>query len=128
VAERMYLAGFVAADVVMTKRLILVRPDSGQARGSETSIPATSRAMGGGAGWCSCRRVDRRHERRSSVHGVVNVDPIAPGVVGVRFLGGPGGVTVRETFDAESENPAEMQRLGWQAILDNFARHVEARR
>jgi uncharacterized protein YndB with AHSA1/START domain len=34
---------------------------------------------------------------------------------------------VKETFDAESENPAEMQRQGWQAILDNFARHVEAK-
>jgi hypothetical protein len=32
---------------------------------------------------------------------------------------------VRETFDAETENPVEMQKLGWQAILDNFVRHVE---
>jgi uncharacterized protein YndB with AHSA1/START domain len=32
---------------------------------------------------------------------------------------------VRETFDAESQNPVEMQRQGWQSILDNFARHVE---
>lgn len=37
------------------------------------------------------------------------------------------GVLVTNTFDAESENPAEMQRQGWQAILDNFGRHVEAR-
>lgn len=37
------------------------------------------------------------------------------------------GVLVRSTFDAESQNPAEMQRAGWQAILDNFGRHVEAR-
>jgi len=43
----------------------------------------------------------------------------------VEFVPGPGGVTVRETFDAEAENPIEMQRAGWQAILDNFARHVE---
>ena len=35
------------------------------------------------------------------------------------------GTHVKETFDAETENPAEMQREGWQAILDNFARHVE---
>ncbi len=48
--------------------------------------------------------------------------------VRIQFLGGTGGVTVRETFDAESENAAEMQRAGWQAILDNFARHVEAGR
>lgn len=30
-----------------------------------------------------------------------------------------------ETFDPESENPIEMQRDGWQAILDNFKRYVE---
>ncbi len=35
------------------------------------------------------------------------------------------GVLVRETFDAETENDPELQREGWQAILDNFARHVE---
>lgn len=46
----------------------------------------------------------------------------------VEFVPGPAGVTVRVTFDAESENPVEDQRQGWQAILDNFARHVEARR
>lgn len=46
--------------------------------------------------------------------------------VTVEFLPGPGGVTVRETFEAEDENPVELQRQGWQAILDRFARHVEA--
>ena len=30
------------------------------------------------------------------------------------------------TFDAESENSEEMQRGGWQAILDNFKKYVEA--
>lgn len=35
-------------------------------------------------------------------------------------------VKVRVTFDADGENPEEMQRQGWQAILDNFKRHVEA--
>jgi uncharacterized protein YndB with AHSA1/START domain len=35
------------------------------------------------------------------------------------------GVVVRETFDAETQNDLEMQRNGWQAILDNFTRHVE---
>ncbi len=29
------------------------------------------------------------------------------------------------TFDAESENSEEMQRQGWQAILDNFKKYVE---
>jgi uncharacterized protein YndB with AHSA1/START domain len=47
--------------------------------------------------------------------------------VRVEFSKGPGGVVVRETFDAESQNKPELQRQGWQAILDNFARHVEAK-
>jgi uncharacterized protein YndB with AHSA1/START domain len=46
----------------------------------------------------------------------------------VEFVPGSSGVTVRVTFDAESENPAEQQRQGWQAILNNFAKHVETRR
>lgn len=46
----------------------------------------------------------------------------------VEFLSGKDGVTVRETFDAETTNPVEQQRQGWQAILDNFAKHVEGRR
>jgi uncharacterized protein YndB with AHSA1/START domain len=44
----------------------------------------------------------------------------------VEFIAGASGVTVRVTFDAEAENSAEQQRQGWQAILNNFARHVEA--
>ncbi len=46
----------------------------------------------------------------------------------VEFSEGAGGVTIRETFDAESTHSVEQQRQGWQAILNNFARHVEARR
>jgi uncharacterized protein YndB with AHSA1/START domain len=45
----------------------------------------------------------------------------------VEFVPGANGVTVRETFDAETTYPPEQQRQGWQAILDNFARHVEGR-
>jgi hypothetical protein len=37
------------------------------------------------------------------------------------------GVTVRVTFDAETTNPGEQQRQGWQAILNNFAKHVVAK-
>lgn len=37
-------------------------------------------------------------------------------------------VTVRVTFDAETEYTEEQQRAGWQAILDNFARYVEGKR
>jgi uncharacterized protein YndB with AHSA1/START domain len=43
----------------------------------------------------------------------------------VEFSEGASGVTVRETFDAESTHSLDQQRQGWQAILDNFARHVE---
>ena len=42
----------------------------------------------------------------------------------VEFLPGANGVTVRVTFDAETDHPMEQQREGWQAILNNFARHV----
>jgi hypothetical protein len=45
----------------------------------------------------------------------------------VAFVPGASGVTVTITFDAESAHPEEAQREGWQAILDNFARHVVAR-
>jgi uncharacterized protein YndB with AHSA1/START domain len=45
----------------------------------------------------------------------------------VEFVTGGSGVTARITFDAESQNPVEQQRRGWQAILDRFARCVEAR-
>lgn len=46
----------------------------------------------------------------------------------VEFAQRPKGVGVRVTFDAESTHSVEQQRAGWQAILDNFARHVEAQR
>ncbi len=36
-----------------------------------------------------------------------------------------GVVRVTETFDPENLNPLEMQRDGWQAILDNLKKHVE---
>ena len=36
-----------------------------------------------------------------------------------------GVTTVTETFDPENENPREMQQEGWQAILENFRKHVE---
>lgn len=42
----------------------------------------------------------------------------------VRFEEGPQGVTVTVTFEAEDTHSEEQQRGGWQAILDNFARHV----
>lgn len=43
------------------------------------------------------------------------------------FIERDGSTTVTTNFDAETENPVEMQRAGWQAILDNFKRYVESR-
>jgi uncharacterized protein YndB with AHSA1/START domain len=44
----------------------------------------------------------------------------------VEFIPQDQHVMVRETFDAEQTHSVEQQRQGWQAILDRFARHVEA--
>ena len=33
---------------------------------------------------------------------------------------------VSTTFDPDKENPADMQKMGWQAILDNFKRYAES--
>lgn len=43
----------------------------------------------------------------------------------VEFVEGKNGVEVAVTFDAESTHSEEQQREGWQAILNNFKRHVE---
>ena len=42
----------------------------------------------------------------------------------VQFLPEDQSVKVRVSFAAENEHPVEMQRDGWQAILNNFAKHV----
>lgn len=45
----------------------------------------------------------------------------------VEFSEHPEGVTVRVSFDADDAHSVEQQRDGWQAILDRFKRHVEAK-
>lgn len=47
--------------------------------------------------------------------------------VAVHFEPTDEGVRVRVVFDAETQNPAEIQRQGWQAILDNYGRYAESR-
>jgi hypothetical protein len=42
------------------------------------------------------------------------------------FEPGISGVTVRVTFDSETENSVEQKCQGWSAILNNFAKHIEA--
>ena len=44
----------------------------------------------------------------------------------VEFIAAEQGVTVRVSFDAESTHSVDQQRDGWQAILNNFAKHVQA--
>jgi uncharacterized protein YndB with AHSA1/START domain len=46
----------------------------------------------------------------------------------VEFSASPEGVKVRVSFDAETTHSDEQQRDGWQAILNNFARHVEGQK
>ncbi|WP_205513076.1 SRPBCC family protein [Longitalea arenae] len=44
----------------------------------------------------------------------------------VNFTSNGNETKVVETFDAENTHPIEMQRGGWQAILDNFKKYTEA--
>ena len=46
--------------------------------------------------------------------------------VSVDFTSNGAETSVSETFEAEDTNSIEMQRGGWQAILDNFKKHVES--
>lgn len=48
--------------------------------------------------------------------------------VSTKFVLENGKIKVQSTFDAEGENDPEYQRQGWQSILNNFARHVEAQK
>jgi uncharacterized protein YndB with AHSA1/START domain len=45
----------------------------------------------------------------------------------IEFVPGPKGIVVRVAFDSEPTHSVEQQKGGWQAILDNFARYVEAK-
>jgi len=46
----------------------------------------------------------------------------------VVFTSHSSGVGVRLIFDSDPTHSTERQRDGWQAILNNFARHVESKR
>jgi uncharacterized protein YndB with AHSA1/START domain len=41
------------------------------------------------------------------------------------FAGNNSATTITTIFDAENENPVEMQKGGWQAILNNFKKYTE---
>ena len=45
--------------------------------------------------------------------------------VEVLFVSGVNVTSVRITFETEQTNPVEIQKEGWQSILNNFKRYVE---
>ncbi|WP_304198501.1 SRPBCC family protein [Flavobacterium alvei] len=45
--------------------------------------------------------------------------------VNITFSQTESGIQITETFEAENENPIEMQKMGWQAILNNFKTYIE---
>ena len=45
--------------------------------------------------------------------------------VSVDFIAIGDTVEIVETFEAETQNPIELQQFGWQAILNNFKKLVE---
>lgn len=44
----------------------------------------------------------------------------------VLFSEANGITSIVESFDPESQNPHEMQQMGWQMILNNFKKYVES--
>lgn len=44
----------------------------------------------------------------------------------ITFAQDDDAVKVSVMFEPETQNPVDMQRAGWQAILDSFARYTEA--
>lgn len=47
--------------------------------------------------------------------------------VTVQFIPQGEAVQIEQSFEAESQNPVEMQRGGWQAILDSFKNYAESK-
>lgn len=46
--------------------------------------------------------------------------------VDITFVKAYKGITITETFEPESQNSTNIQKQGWQAILDNFKNYVES--
>lgn len=47
-------------------------------------------------------------------------------IVEISFEETSSGVKITETFDAEEESPHEMQKAGWQMILENMKKYAES--
>ena len=48
--------------------------------------------------------------------------------VEVQFIQNVNKIKIIETFDAEEENSLELQKNGWQAILNNFKKYTELKK
>ena len=46
--------------------------------------------------------------------------------VSIKFIAQNDTTKIVETFQAETQNSVDLQRQGWQAILDNFKKYVES--
>lgn len=62
---------------------------------------------------------------------VINLELIKYGMadgrkVQVNFIKDGNNTKIIEKFDPESVNPIDMQKAGWQAILNNFKKYTEA--
>tara|TARA_R110001592_G_scaffold302326_1_gene574250 strand:+ start:3679 stop:4092 length:414 start_codon:yes stop_codon:yes gene_type:complete len=44
----------------------------------------------------------------------------------VKFISNANNTEINIVFDPENENPIEVQKGGWQAILENFKKYVES--
>lgn len=59
-------------------------------------------------------------------HAHIAYDMVDGRHVDIVFKQTPEGTEVVQTFDPEEENSREMQKNGWQSILDNFKAYVES--
>jgi len=46
--------------------------------------------------------------------------------VDITFAKADEGLSIKEIFEPESQNSTDMQKQGWQAILDNFKKYIES--
>ncbi len=44
----------------------------------------------------------------------------------IDFIDQGNNTLIEQTFDAENENPIELQKNGWQTILNNFKKYIES--
>lgn len=47
--------------------------------------------------------------------------------VEISFADKAGLTEINQTFEAENQNPVQLQRDGWQAILNSFKKHTESK-